>query len=205
MNRKVDARGEKCPVPLVKARKAAAALEGAGTVEILVDEEIAVQNLEKMAAQKQYGFARGEGPDGSVSVTLTVNGTESTAGEDDAVECTVPSGKQNTVVVLSSNKMGEGNEELAKTLMKGFLYALAEQEVVPSCVLLYNSGVRLSTENDDAVHDLRALEEAGAEILSCGTCLNFYGLTDKLRVGSVTNMYAIVEKMMAAGKLVKPF
>ena len=107
-------------------------------------------------------------------------------------------------MVLSSDKMGEGDEALGKVLMKGFLYALASQETLPDTVLLYNGGAKLSVEGADSLEDLKLLESQGVEILTCGTCLNHYGLTEKLVVGHVTNMYDICEKMMKAGKIIKP-
>ena len=100
--------------------------------------------------------------------------------------------------------MGEGDERLGKTLMKGFIYALTESESLPSCILLYNNGAKLSTEGSDSLEDLKLLESKGVEILTCGACLDFYKLTEKLKVGSVTNMYVIAERMMEFQKLVKP-
>ena len=81
--------------------------------------------------------------------------------------------------------------------MKGFVYALTQQDALPETILLYNSGAYLSCEGSDNLEDLKSLESQGVEILTCGTCLNFYGLSEKLQVGSVTNMYEIVERMTA--------
>ena len=100
--------------------------------------------------------------------------------------------------------MGRGSEELGRTLMKGFLYAVSQLPQLPSAMLFYNGGAKLTTEGSDSLEDLKNLEAQGVEILTCGTCLNYYGLTEKLRVGGVTNMYAIVEKLAGAGKVIKP-
>lgn len=108
------------------------------------------------------------------------------------------------MVVLSSNQMGQGDETLGKLLMKGFVYALTEQDALPELVLLYNSGAFLSCEGSDSLEDLKLLESQGVEILTCGTCLNHYGLGEKLAVGAVTNMYEIVERMTGAKLLVRP-
>lgn len=91
--------------------------------------------------------------------------------------------------------MGEGNEELGKVLIKGFIYTLTESKPYPKHIILVNGGVKLSTENEATVENLKILEESGVEILSCGTCLDYYGLKEKLQVGSITNMYTIVEIM----------
>ena len=87
--------------------------------------------------------------------------------------------------------MGEGDEELGRILMKGFIFALTQQEHLPSAILFYNGGARLTCEDSASLEDLKNLASLGVEILTCGTCLNHYGLTDKLAVGDVTNMYVI--------------
>lgn len=109
-----------------------------------------------------------------------------------------------TIVVLSSRGMGVGDEDLGKLLIKGFIYALTEQDSAPEAVLLYNGGAFLSCEGSDSIADLKTLQENGTEVLTCGTCLNHYGLSEKLAVGGVTNMYEIVEKMSKAKKIIKP-
>lgn len=88
--------------------------------------------------------------------------------------------------------------------MKGFIFALTQQDFLPSTILFYNGGAKLTCEEALTLEDLRSLEAQGVEILTCGTCLNHYGLTEKLSVGGVTNMYAIVEKMMQAEQVVRP-
>ena len=100
--------------------------------------------------------------------------------------------------------MGNGDDALGATLMKGFLYAISQLEVLPTAILFYNGGAKLTVEGAVSVEDLKSMEAQGVEILTCGTCLNFYGLTDKLAVGSVTNMYAIVEKLNGATKVIRP-
>ena len=129
------------------------------------------------------------------------------AGEETAecIPCQPVSEKTgNTIVVLSSDCMGEGDEVLGRALMKGFIYALMSQEGLPDTVIMYNGGARLPVEGSESLEDLKLLESQGVEILTCGTCLNHYGLTEKLSVGGVTNMYVICEKMLQAEKVVKP-
>ena len=116
----------------------------------------------------------------------------------------VPAAQKKTVVVISADHMGEGDEVLGKILLKGFLFALTQQEMLPKTVLFYNGGAKLTTEGSVSLEDLRSMEAQGVQILTCGTCLNFYGLADKLAVGSVTNMYVIVETLAKAGKVIKP-
>ena len=100
--------------------------------------------------------------------------------------------------------MGRGSEELGRTLMKGFLFAVGQLPQLPKTILFYNGGAHLTVEGSPVLEDLKKLEAQGVEILTCGTCLNYYGITEKLAVGGVTNMYVIAEKMLNAGNVVKP-
>ena len=100
--------------------------------------------------------------------------------------------------------MGNGDDQLGRTLMKGFLYAVSQLEQLPKTILLYNGGVKLAVEGAVSVEDLKSMEAQGVQVLACGTCLNYYGLTEQLAVGSVTNMYAIAEAMSGADKVIRP-
>ena len=117
--------------------------------------------------------------------------------------CTVPAAGDYAVAV-DTDVMGRGSEELGRTLMKGFLFAVSQLPAPPKTMLFYNGGAKLTCEGSASLEDLKKLVEQGVEVLTCGTCLNYYGLTEKLAVGSVTNMYTIVEKLAGAGKVVKP-
>ena len=179
----------------------------------MVDNEIAVKNLAKLANSQNCSFQWKKLEEKKYQVVLTRNSQgleamEEQISENDpgaaqtASNCCFP--EDRTVVAISSAAMGSGNDELGHTLMKGFLYALSQLEKLPEKILFYNGGVTWTTEGSDSLEDLKTMEEQGVEILSCGTCLNFYGLTDKLKVGSVTNMYDIVESMAKADKVIHP-
>ncbi|MDO4339332.1 MAG: sulfurtransferase-like selenium metabolism protein YedF [Eubacteriales bacterium] len=204
---RVDAMGEACPIPVVKTLNTIKALQGPDEIEVLVDNEIAVQNLTKMASQKGHEVKSEKLGEKQYRVLITVGEvekTENTDAQEDAVSCTPDVRKKNTVVVISSSKMGEGSDELGAVLMKGFIYALTQQDELPATILFYNGGAKLTCEEAPTLEDLKSLEAQGVEILTCGTCLNHYGLTEKLQVGGVTNMYVIAEKMTRASLIVKP-
>ena len=204
---KVDAMGDTCPIPVVKTKNAIKELGGSGEVQTLVDNEIAVQNLTKMANQKGYGVRSQKLGEGQFEVIMTISvdgkAPQAEVAEEKTV-CYPDARKKNTVVVLSASTMGTGDDELGAILMKGFIYALSQQEELPTTILLYNGGAKISCEESPSLEDLKSLEAQGVEILTCGTCLNHYGLTDKLKVGEVTNMYVIAEKMTQADLIVKP-
>lgn len=199
----VNAIGDACPIPVVKTLNALKELGGAGTVQTLVDNEIAVQNLTRLAESKGCTIETEKRSEKEFCVTITTAGAVA-AAENEEISCTVPAEKKKTVVVVSADHMGEGGEELGRILIKGFLFALTQQEHLPSTVLFYNGGAKLTTEGSASLEDLKTLEANGVEILTCGTCLDYYGLKDKLAVGGVTNMYVIVEKQMQADLVLRP-
>ena len=212
MKKEVNAIGDICPIPLVKAKEAIKELNGAGVVEVLVDNEIAVQNLTKMAQQKGYGCASKKVKDQEYRVTLTVGekdeqttqkpDSETAKSTEECIPC-APT-KKTSLVVISSKTMGGPNEQLGATLLKGFIYALTQQDALPDQMLFYNGGAKITSEGSESIEDLKALEEKGVKIFTCGTCLNYYGLTEKLCVGEATNMYEITKKMTEASLIVCP-
>lgn len=204
---KVNAMGDACPIPVVKTKEAIKSLNGAGEVETMVDNEIAVQNLTKMAKQKGYGVKSEKISNTEYKVIMTIGEEQAADAKNDTTEaeCIVPNnGKKNRVVVISSSKMGDGDEQLGTNLMKAFIYALGQQDELPNTILFYNGGAHVTCEGSLSLEDLKSMEAQGVEILTCGTCLNFYGIADKLAVGGVTNMYDIVEKMESADLIIRP-
>ena len=236
MNIQIDAKGKQCPLPVIEAKNAISGMTEAGIVEVTVDNEIAVQNLTKMADHKGFAVCSEKTGEREFLVTITTGeGNGETKSEkksdqeytvwmevteefvknnikDGNVSSTPVTGencipdirKKKTVVVLGADHMGEGDDKLGKMLMKGFVYALTQLEELPQTILLFNSGAYLSCEGSDSVEDLKSMEAQGVEVMTCGTCLNHYGLTEKLAVGSVTNMYVIAQTMMEADHIVKP-
>ena len=193
--------GDHCPIPVIKTKKAMQALTGPETIEVLVDNEIAVQNVTKMASASGGQVSSEKVADDEFKIVIQMEGALSS--EEEEVSC-VPDARDNTVVVVSSDRMGEGNDELGKVLIKGFIFAVTQLDTLPKTMLFYNGGATLTAEGSDSLEDLKSLEAQGVEIMTCGTCLDYYGLKEKLQVGTVTNMYSIVETMAKAGRIVKP-
>ena len=204
----VDARGLACPLPVVNAKKAAEELHTGDVLTVLVDNEIAVQNLQKFAKQKGFSATGEKKAEKEFEVTINVvsDGAAQPVAEEaeEEIVCAVDSRKNGMVVVLSANVMGTGDEKLGTSLMKAFVFAVTKQDMLPETIVCYNTGAYLTCEDADTLEDLKLLESEGVTILTCGTCLDFYGLKEKLAVGSVTNMYDIVERMEHASKIVKP-
>ncbi len=198
----VNAMGDNCPIPVIKTKKAMQTITGPETIEVLVDNEIAVQNVTKMAASVGGSVSSEKLGDKEFKVVIQMNGAMA-SGVDEEETC-MPDTRSNTVVVIASDRMGSGNDELGKVLIKGFIFAVTQLDTLPKAMLFYNGGATLTAEGSDSLADLKSLEAQGVEIMTCGTCLDYYGLKEKLAVGTVTNMYSIVETMASAGKILSP-
>lgn len=190
---KVNAIGEVCPVPIIMTKNALKEIE-IGEVETSVDNKISIENLEKLAKELGYKYALSQENDiYKIIITKTKEN-----------EKTIKNDEDNTVVVIDSLTMGNGEKELGEVLMKGFIYTLTELEVLPKTILLYNEGVKLICEGSNSLDDLAKLQDKGVEIMACGVCINYYNLVDKIKVGSITNMYNIVSKQTKGTRVIKP-
>ena len=196
MSIKVDARGLACPKPVIETKKELEKINE-GIVVTTVDNKTAKENLLKLAKSLncEAEVIREEDDEIDVKIIKGEASAESTEESDNSDIC-------DQVVLISSDRMGSGNDELGKVLIKGFVYTLTETKPYPKAVVLVNGGVTLSTENEATVENLKILEEAGVEVLSCGTCLDYYGLKEQLKAGSVSNMYDIVETLKSASNTI---
>ena len=200
----VNAIGDACPIPVVKTKKAIEALTTDETVVVLVDNETALQNVTKAAHTMGFEAQQETVSDKEFKITIQVVKGAAAPAEEEQTACCCEGYRKNVVVAVSSNMMGEGSEELGKVLIKSFFFALTQQDELPGTIIFYNGGVKLSTEGSPVLEDLKNLAGQGVEIISCGTCLNFYQLSEKLAVGEVSNMYDIVEHLRKADLVIKP-
>lgn len=200
----VNAMGEQCPIPVVKTKKVLDSIQGDAEITVLVDNETAVQNLTRMGKSAGAEVLSEKKSDKEFHVIIRVKDRQPAEGAVKEDLTCVPDVKGDFVIAVDTATMGRGNDELGKVLMKGFLFAVTQLDELPKTMLFYNGGAMLTTEGSDSLEDLKSLEAQGVTIKTCGTCLNYYGLTEKLQVGEVTNMYDIVETMAKASKVVKP-
>lgn len=191
----IDAMGLACPRPVILTKKAIRE-ENLDEVTVKVDNEIATENLTKMG--KQLGFSAEVKTNSKTDYEVYLKKTG-----DAQCELMFEEDSSEYIVVISSDHMGTGDEAFSKNLLEGFVYALTEQDVAPKYVVFYNMGVTLPSINEKVIGDLKALEERGTQVLSCGLCLGQYDLKEKLQVGEITNMYRICE-LMIQYKVVKP-
>lgn len=191
----IDAMGLACPRPVILTKKAIRE-ENLDEVTVKVDNEIATENLTKMG--KQLGFSAEVKTNSKTDYEVYLKKTG-----DAQCELMFEEESSEYIVVISSDHMGTGDETFSKNLLEGFVYALTEQDVAPKYVIFYNMGVTLPSINEKVIGDLKALEERGTQVLSCGLCLGQYDMKEKLQVGEITNMYRICE-LMIQYKVVKP-
>ena len=181
MEKKLDCKGMACPLPVVTAKKAMEEFTEEGIVEVVVDNDTAVQNLLKLAAKSNFAAASEKKSDEEFVVRIEVK-PDAGAEKNENEKKSGP-----TTVVISSATMGSGDDELGKNLM-----------------IFYNGGAHLTVEGSASLEDLKNLEKAGVNIMTCGTCLNFYGIAEKLQVGQVSNMYDIAQTMADSGLVIRP-
>ena len=192
--KEIDCRGLACPQPVITTKKALEEMEQ-GELMVIVYNPSARDNVER--------FAKSQG----ATVNIEQKGNDFFLHIQKKGACDLPGAikkPEKVVVYVNSNLMGVGEEALGAILMRSFLKTLLDIKPIPSKLIFVNSGVRLTTEGSEVLESLKALSEKGAEILSCGTCLDFYGLKEKLKVGVISNMYDIAQSLLEADRLISP-
>lgn len=202
----IDVRGEPCPVPVIRTRKAMESILKPGQdshvnlLTVLVSKQDQVDNVTRMAGRSGWTSTFSQQGD---HFRIDLTGPESqsapviVASED--LTCEIPvSGRTSRVTVVASNTMGKGSETLGGVLIRAFLGVLKELDSCPEIIIFYNSGVKLVIEGSPVLAEIRELDELGVELLVCGTCLEYFEIRDKVCVGTVSNMYDIATAMLDA-------
>lgn len=202
MAKEIDARGLDCPQPVILTKKA---LETENEVVVYVDNDIAVENVKRLGTN--LGFAvTVEQPEAK---TFRLNLTRSGAPAVDACALAVnaaltPTAAGPLVIVIGENRMGRGNDDLGYILIRSFIHTLLSLDPLPESIIFFNTGVKLAVRDSDVLDDLQELEAKGVKFLVCGTCTNFFEISKDLGVGTISNMYDILETMKKAGKIIAP-
>lgn len=191
----LDCRDKKCPHPVIETRKVLLA-EPAASLRVLVGDETARENVTRLANSLGRGVSSAPA-DGGFAVEII-------PGVAPQAEHAGPAVSGKTVVFVASDVMGSGNDELGHILMKNFIFTLLELSPCPDALYFVNAGVRLTTAGSDVLEALGKLADQGADIASCGLCLEFFELKEKLAVGRATNMLDTVETLAKAGRIIRP-
>ncbi|WP_207695575.1 selenium metabolism protein YedF [Enterococcus sp. DIV0212c] len=193
--KKINALGKPCPIPVIEAKKAIREIQSiGGTVEILVDNEVAVKNIEKMTTGLGLKTTHETLDLNEILIEITVpNEQEQNRPENTASEI---------VIAFGRKTMGDGDPNLGEVLLKSYIYSLTELDTPPEHLLFFNSGAFLTNQHSSVLNDLKVLLEKGTQISTCGACLDFYQLKETLAIGEITNMYGITEVMAQAKKVI---
>ena len=201
----VDTKGQLCPAPLIAAKKALKETAEGESFIVLTDNQTSFDNLSRFLKDNKAEVQVSEA--GGVR-TLTITKTTANVILTKPEEYCAPSishfEKGNFVVAITSDKMGEGDEELGHLLMTNFIKALKDLDELPQKMVFYNNGVKLVTNSSPVIEHLRDLEKMGVELMLCATCVNHYSLESVVGAGTLSNMYAIAETMASSGNIVRP-
>ena len=191
MNKTVDARKKDCPIPVIMTKKELDT-DFEGTITTIVDNYVARENVSKLAESQGYEFeVKEDGEDFHIIIDKTKKNSGEVEKKEDIADLTI---------AFTSNLMGSGDEKLGEILIKSLIYTISETKPYPKYMVFYNSGVKLTCKDSEVLEDLIKLKDAGVEIISCGTCLDFYNIKDDLEVGTISNMYTIYEKLSEVEK-----
>lgn len=192
--KEIDCRGLACPAPVIATKKGIEEASGSA-FRVLLDKGAARENVLRFCASKGMTVSEELGDD---STSLLISGTLQTTSQGNLNEK-----NQSPVILIASDKLGSGSDELGRLLMKNFIITLLELGKQPEKIFFVNSGVLLTTEGSELVEPLNKLLNAGVEMFSCGVCLEYYGISDKLVVGMTTNMYTIAESLLLSGNSIR--
>ena len=181
-----------CPTPVIDTKKL---LENQGIkeIEVLIDNPASCENIERFLASK--GFVTVTAQEGHEYRVKGIQNKEMSCSSGDA---------KRLLVYIDGETMGRGDNELGNILMGAFLKTLKELEARPWRIIFINTGVKLISRESAYIALLKEIENAGIEILSCGTCVDFFHLKEKIGVGRVSNMFEILSSFSEATNVIRP-
>ena len=204
--KEIDARGLSCPAPVLLTKNTIET-EKPEQIRIILDNEASGQNVSRFLSSRNFSVTM-DNQDNNFIVTGTIQEGGISKGNGAPVNCDIseeehqPKHDKKIMVMISSNCLGRGDDELGAKLVGNFIKTLKEMGNELWRLVFVNSGVKLTIENAQTLEDLTALEQHGINILVCGTCLDHFKLLGKKRVGETTNMLDIVTAMQLADKVI---
>lgn len=202
----MDERGFACPLPVVHVKKAIEEAKEGDEILVKVNDNVKLENIKRLCSSKGCKFSVKENAKDDMDIRIIVSHAapvKADVSEEAGSICSLPKGGK-MVAVVSADIMGTGDETLGRNLLKAFMFALTKQDSLPDVMLFYNRGAFVTCEGSECLESLKELEAAGVRIMTCGTCLDYYKMKEKLAVGLITNMYDIVCEMETAAKVIRP-
>jgi selenium metabolism protein YedF len=201
----VDTKGQKCPVPIIETKKALKESNIGETFQVITDNRTSFLNISRFLGDNKIMFSVSEEKEIWIFQVTNETGTANITPAEDYCEVKAPlDSNVSFAVAVSSEIMGQGDDKLGRQLMKSFFIALSCLDEMPSVIAFYNSGVKLALEGSGVIETLLEIEKKGAEIILCGTCVDYYKVGDKIGVGKISDMYVITQKLSAARNVLKP-
>ena len=201
----VDTKGQKCPLPIIETRKALRECLAGETFMVITDNNTAFSNISRFLNDNKIQFSVSEAKDiRTFTITNEKSVTLTTPSEDycEVSEPLFPKGDY--AVVISSELMGQGDDELGRRLIKSFFVALSCLDKMPSSVMFYNSGVKLTVKDSEVIDILHEIENKGVELIICGTCVDHYKIAERISIGKLSDMFIITQKLSETGNIIRP-
>ncbi|MFZ2287530.1 MAG: sulfurtransferase-like selenium metabolism protein YedF [Bacteroidales bacterium] len=202
----VDTRGLICPAPLIKTRQGLNEAAPDETVQIIIDNGTSLGNVRRYLTDNKLSFTVRE--EGEIAIVTVTRVEKKVISANEAEYCSVETpesaGRRNTVVAITSERMGTGDDELGTKLMISFFRTLVMLEPAPSSVVFYNAGVKMALDESPVLEHIKELTEKGTGIYICTTCINHFGIKDHLHVGSFSDMYQIMNILKDADHIIRP-
>lgn len=201
----IDTRGQLCPKPLIMAKEVFNTLSAGEQMEVLSDSDTSLHNLVNFfTALKAIPVTEKHADGWHIFASKPLSGATPNVNPESYCEKPSTNTIGDYVICIKSNRMGDGDDELGKLLIRGFINSLAEMEQLPSHIIFYNSGVHLAVINTDTAQSLITLEDKGVSIVLCGTCVDFFDIKQQLGVGIISNIYNITQLLTQASKVIVP-
>jgi selenium metabolism protein YedF len=202
----VDTRGLTCPAPLIRTRQGLTEAAPGETVQVIIDNSTSLSNVKRYLSDNKLPFTVKE--EGEIAIVTVVRGEKAEISANETEYCEIsapaPPGRRNTVVAVTSERMGSGDDELGTKLMVSFFRTLVMVEPAPASVVFYNTGVKLALDDSPVLEHIRELIEKGTAIYLCSTCINHFGIRERLPVGSFSDMYQIMNILKDADHIIRP-
>jgi len=201
----VDTKGQPCPAPIIAAKRVLKDAKTGETFKVLTDSQTSLNNLTKFLKDNGTEFSvEDNGGIWTIIVTKKSDVTSQVKAEEYYTPSVPHFSQGNFIIAFTSDKMGEGDEKLGRLLMTNFIKAIKELEKLPEKMIFYNNGVKLGSDGSPVLEHLKEIERMGVGILLCATCAKYYSLEEKIKVGSLSNMYEIAQVMASTGNVIKP-
>jgi len=201
----IDTSGEQCPAPLIATKRALKEALAGDSFQVITDNQTSFSNISRFLSDNNTEFAY-ETTNGIWTLTIT-KGNTGILNTNPEKYCTteIPHFSHGDfVIAFTSDKMGEGDEELGHLLIGNFINAVKDLDILPDKIVFYNKGVTLGSENSPVIDQLKEIEKMGVTLLLCATCVKYYSLEEKIKIGTLSNMFEITQALAGASHVLRP-